>query len=89
MQPARGRAHVFGDGRRKRDHIVLGGLFDRGDARDIELAALADVARRFLRNDSRLRHHLRSRDFHLQPGFVSPLFAPDAPHVGVGVARNH
>ena len=89
MQPARRRPDMLGYRGRKGDDVVLGGLFDGGDARDVELRFFPDVARGIVRNDSGLGHRLGSRNFDLQPGLESPLFAPDAPHVGVGVARNH
>ena len=44
MQPARGRADVLGDGGREGDDVVLRDLFDVFDARDVEGAALANVA---------------------------------------------
>ena len=46
MQPARRRPDLLGDGRGERDDVVLRGLLDFLDARDVEGAALADVARR-------------------------------------------
>ena len=89
VQPARRRPDVLGNRGRKRDDVVLSGFFDGRDAGDVELRFLSNVARGIVRNDSSLGHRLGSRNFNLQPGLESPLFAPDAPHVGVCVARNH
>ena len=59
------------------------------DAGDVEGAALPDVARGLGRDDARARHRVGGGDLDLQPRFVSALVAPDATHLGVGVARNH
>jgi hypothetical protein len=89
VQPARGRADMLGNGRRKGDDVVLGNLFDRFDSGDVEGALLADIARRFRRDDPRPGHRVDRGDFHLQPGFVFPLVAPDATHLGIRIPRNH
>jgi hypothetical protein len=89
MQPAGGRSDFFRHGRRECDDVVLRGLFDRLDPRDVETAALANVTRRLERNDPGSRHGIGGGGLHEQPGFVPALVAPDPPHVGVGVARNH
>ena len=64
-------------------------LLDFFDARDVEGAALADVARGFRRYDAGGRHGFGGGGFDEQPGFVAPLVAPDSPHLGVGVPWNH
>ena len=79
-------ADLLGHGRRERDDVVLGDLFDFFDASDVEGAALADVARGFGRDDAGGRHGLGGRRFDEQPGLVPALVAPDAPHFRVGVA---
>ena len=89
MQPARRRPDLLGDRRRERDDVVLGDLLDFLDARDVERAALADVARGLGGHDAGGRHGLGGGDFDQQPGFVPALVAPDAPHFGVRVAWNH
>ena len=86
MQPARRRPDLLGDRRREGDDVVLGGLLDFFDARDVEGAALADVARRLGRNDAGGRHRFGGGGFDEQPGLVATLVAPDPAHLRVGVA---
>ena len=86
MQPARRRSDLLGDGGREGDDVVLGGLLDLFDARDVEAAALADVARRLGRNDAGGRHRFGGGGLDQQPGLVAALVAPDPPHLRVGVA---
>ena len=45
VQPAGGRADVLGDRGRERDDVVLGDLFDRFDARDVEARPRARSSR--------------------------------------------
>ena len=54
MQPACGRPDFFSHGRRERDDVVLGDLFDFVDARDVERAAFTDVACGLGRHDADL-----------------------------------
>jgi len=68
---------------------VLRHLFDLFDARDVEGAALADVARGLGRYDAGSRHRFGGGGLDEQPGLVPALVAPDPPHLRVGVARNH
>ena len=80
---------MLGDRRRERDDVVLGGLFDGRDARHVELRSLFDVACGVFGDDAGGRHRFCSRDFYLEPGLESPLLAPDAAHVGVGIPADH
>jgi hypothetical protein len=89
VQPAGSGPDVLGNRGREGDDVVLGDFFDGGDAGDIELRSFPDVAGGIVRNDPGVGHHLGSRNFDLQPGLESSLFAPDSPHVGVRVASNH
>ena len=52
-------------------------------------AALADVARGLGGHDAGGRHRLGGGRLDQQPGFVPTLVAPDATHLGVGVACDH
>ena len=89
VQPARRRPHLLRDRGGEGDHVVLGDLLDFLDARDVEGAALADVAGGVGRYDAERRHGVGGGGFHEQPGLVAALVAPDPPHVRMGVARNH
>ena len=89
VKPPRGRADVLGHSSREGDDVVLSNFFDLLDARDIEGAALADVARRFGRNDSGPRHGLGRGHFDLQPGLVLSLVAPDATHFRMRITPDH
>ena len=89
VEPARRRSDFFGDRRRKGNDVVLGGLFDFFDARDVESTALADVARRFGRHDAGGRHGVGGGSLHEQPGLVPALVAPDAAHFRVCIAWDH
>ena len=89
MQPAGRRADVLGDGGGEGDDVVLGDLLDFLDAGDVEAAALPDVARGVGGDDAGARHRVGGGHFDLQPGFVLALVAPDATHLGAGVASDH
>ena len=89
VKPARRRADLLGHGGGEGNHVVLGRLLDLFDARDVEGAALADVARRLRRNDAGGGHRLGGGGLDEQPGLVPALVAPDAPHLGVGVSWDH
>ena len=52
VQPARRRPDLLGDRGGEGDDVVLRGPFDVLDARDVEIAALADVARRVARHEA-------------------------------------
>jgi hypothetical protein len=68
---------------------VLGDLLDLVDAPNVEGAAFTDVARRVGRDDAGVRHRLGRGRFDEQPGLVAALVAPDPPHLGVCVSRDH
>ena len=89
VEPPRRGADVLGHGGGEGDDVVLRDLFDFFDPLDVEPAAFPDVARRVRRDDAGARHRVRRSRFHLQPGFVLPLVAPDATHFGACVASDH
>src|SRR6185369_6009538 len=74
---------------REGDDVVLRGLFDFVDARDVEAAALPDITSGVHRHETGGGHGFRRRGFHQQPRFVASLVAPDSPHFRVGIARDH
>ena len=88
VQPAGGGPDDFGHRGRKRNHVVLCRFFDLVDARDVERALVPQLARRFGGDDPGGGHCFGGRDFHLEPGFVPALLAPDATHLRVRVPRN-
>ena len=83
VQPAGRRPDDLGDRGRERNHVVLRRLFDLVDARDVERALVAQLARRFGGHDAGGGHRFGRRDFHLEPGLVPALLAPDATHLRV------
>ena len=89
VQPAGGRADLLGDRRRKRNHVVLGGLLDLLDAGDVERRLLPQFARIRRGHDAGFHQRVGRGQLDLEPGFVAPLIAPDRAHLGAGVARNH
>ena len=89
MEPARRGADLLGDGGRERDHVVLGGLLDLFDARDVEGGPGAKLARGVRGHEARIRHGVGRGQLDLEPRLVAALLAPDGPHLGVGVAGNH
>ncbi len=89
VQPPRRRSHVLGDVRRERDDVVLGGLLDFLDFRDIEGTKFPDVLRGFDRDEAGARHGVGGCDFDLQPRVVLMLVAPDATHFRMGVPPDH
>ena len=80
---------MLGDGRRERDDVVLGDLFDGLDAPDSECAPFPDIARRLDGDEAGRGHRLGSGGFDEQPRLVATLVAPDAAHFRVRVSRNH
>ena len=56
---------------------------------NVEVSAISNIARGLGGDETRRRHRLRRSDLDFEPCPVAPLVAPDSPHVGVGVARNH
>ena len=89
VHPPGGRPDVLGHGRRERDDVVLRDGLDGFDAGDVERALGADVLGRLDRHDACAGHRLGGGGLHLQPRLVAALVAPDATHLGIGVARNH
>src|SRR6185436_8698790 len=73
---------------RERNHVVLRGLFDFVDAGDVERALVAQLASRITRHDAGAGHGFGGRDFHLEPGLVAALLAPDATHFRVRIPRD-
>ncbi len=86
VEPARVRTHDFGHRGGKGDHVVADFGFDLGDAAEIEICPLADGARRLRGHHTGLRQGVGGGHLHRQPGAEAVLLAPDAAHLGAGVA---
>ncbi len=84
-----GRSDVLRHGGGEGNHVVLGGPLDFLDARDVERAALANVASGLGRDDSGVGHRLRRRGLDQEPGLVAMLIAPDPAHLRMGISCNH
>ena len=89
MQPASRRADLLGHRGRERDDVMLRGLLDLVDAFGPHAGARRDIPRRRLVNEPGGGHRVGRRDLDPQPGLVLALVAPDATHLGVGIAWNH
>ncbi len=89
VQPPRRRADVLGDGRGEGDDVVLGGLLDLFDAGDVEPGVLLEVDDCVGRHQAGTGHRVGSRELHFEPRLVAALLGPDAPHLGIGVTRDH
>ena len=89
MEPSRGGTDMFSDRRRECDDVVLGDLLDLFDSSDIESPASAYLARGLGWYYPGAGHRVCRRRFHLEPGLVLSLVAPEATHFRTGVASNH
>ena len=87
VQPAGRRPDDLGHRGREGNHVVLRGLFDFVDAGDVERALVSQLARGLGRHDAGGGHRFGGRDFHLEPGLVPALLAPDATHLRVACTR--
>ena len=86
VKPAGVRADDFGHGGGEGDDIVANFRFDFGNPVQIEVSPLANGAGGILRHHAGFGQCFRGRDFDRQPGTEAILVAPDAAHVGAGVA---
>ena len=82
---ARGRADVFGDVGQERDDVVVGGLLDFVDARDLEFGAAFDGGEVFARDPAGFAR----QDLDLEPDAELVLVRPDLAHRLAAVASNH
>ncbi|SPE28460.1 hypothetical protein SBA2_40023 [Acidobacteriia bacterium SbA2] len=89
MEPAGVWADDFGDGRGEGDDVVANFGFDFVDALDAEVGALADGVGGVHGDEAGFGKGLGGGDFDGQPGAEAVFIAPDAGHLGAGVARDH
>ena len=89
VEPAGVRADDFGDGRGEGDDVVADFGFDFVDALDVEVGALADGFGGVFGDESGLGEGFGGGDFDGQPGAEAVFVAPDAGHLGAGIARDH
>ena len=89
MEPAGVRADDFGDGGGEGDDVVADFGFDLVDAFDAEVGALADRLGGFFGDEAGLGEGFGGGDFDGQPGAEAVFVAPDAGHLGPGIARDH
>ena len=86
VKPAGVRSDDLGHGGGEGDDIVADFSFDFGNPVQIEVSPLADGAGGIFRHHAGFGQSLRGRDFDRQPGAKAILIAPDAAHVGAGIA---
>src|SRR6185437_4987213 len=89
MQPARFRSDLLRDGRGECNYVVLNLSFERLDARQVEIAVLANCLRGRLRNHAGFGQRLRGCNLNAQPHTELVFVTPDAAHFGPGVAWDH
>ena len=86
VKPAGVRSDDLGHGGGEGDDVVADFGFDLGDAVQVEVGPLANGAGGVLGHHAGFGQSLRGRDFDRQPGAKAILIAPDAAHVGAGIA---
>ena len=89
VKPAGVRSNDLGHGGSERDDIVADFSFDFGNPVEIEVSPLADGAGSILGHHAGFGQSFRGGDFNRQPGAEAILVAPDAAHVGTGIAWDH
>ena len=89
MEPAGVRADDFGDGGGEGDDVVLDLGFDLEDAVNVEVGACVDRLGGIFRHDAGGGQRFGRGDFDRQPGAEAVLIAPDASHLGPGIAWDH
>ena len=88
MEPAGVRADDFGDGRGEGDDVVADLGFDLVNAFDAKVGAFADGVGGVFRDQASFRQGLGGGDLDGEPGAEAVFVAPDAGHLGAGIARN-
>ena len=89
MDPSRGGADVFGDAVHEGGDVVVGFLFDLGDAFDGELGAFLDGGEVFGGDDAFLGERFAGEDFDLEPEVEFVFLRPDLAHRLAAVAAYH
>ncbi len=89
MKPARVRANDFGHRRGEGDDVVFDLGFNLEDAFNVEIGARADRLGCVFRHNAGGGQRFGGGDFDRQPGAEAVLIAPDASHLGPGIAWDH
>jgi hypothetical protein len=89
VDEARGLADVFGQGRRERDHVMIGRLLYLADALDREGRLPPYLPHRRGGNGPHLGVDLADGDLHVQPLPEFVLLGPERAHLGQCVAFDH
>ena len=89
MEPAGMRADDLCDGGGEGDDIVADLGFDFMDALEAEVGALFDGPGGFFGNQPGFGQSFGGGDFDRKPSAEAVFVAPDAGHLGAGVAGNH
>ncbi len=79
-------AHLLGERRHERDHVVPHLGLDRPHARDVDAHLGTERARRLGRHLAPLGEHVDQRQLDLEPAREARFLGPDPPHLGPGVA---
>ena len=83
------RADDFGDRGGEGDDVVADLGFDLVDAVEVEVGALADGVGGVFGNQAGFGEGFGGGDFDGEPGAEAVFVAPDAGHLGAGIAGNH
>ena len=86
VEPAGVRTDNFSDGGSESDDVVANFGFDLCNAGDVEVGAFANGAGGVLGDHACFCQSFGGGDFNSEPGAETILIAPDAAHVGTGVA---
>jgi len=89
MDPARGRADIFGDSLEERDDIMVRAFLDLADFFDVEGPLRANLGGVGFRDRAEFGHRLAGEGLDLEPDFEFALFGPNGPHFRQGIAFDH
>ena len=89
VEPAGVRANDLGHGRGEGDDVMFDLGFNLEDAVNAEVGARVNGLGGFFRHDAGGGERFGRGDFDRQPGAEAVLVAPDASHLGPGIAWDH
>src|SRR5215470_8561839 len=89
MEPARVGADDLSHGGSEGDDVMPNFGLDFMDAFDLEVCPVTDGLGGLLRDQASLGKSLGSGHLDGQPAAKPVLIAPDTPHVGAGITRDH
>jgi hypothetical protein len=82
-------AELLLEAREERDHLMLDALLDGEDPADVDPGPGANARHRLGRYPASPGVRFADRQLHPEPGLILGLLAPDATHLGAGVAVDH